>query len=233
MQRYFSHQKKGAFFILRDSDMHHIKNVMRMQKDDLIEVIYDTDLYICSIGDNYDIRISKKVLKQDKFSPNISIVIPLLKEQKLDLILQKSTELGVDTIYITKMERTIVKIEDKINNKLKRWNNICKEAAEQSKRNNIPNVIYLNSFKEITNIEGTKIICSTQENVKNIKSFLHSVNKYDKLVVVIGPEGGLSLKEEDFLVNNGFIQISLGNQILRVETVPISILSIINYEFME
>ena len=232
VQRYFSKQKKDNNFILSDNDLHHIKTVMRMKDKDQIEVVYNSELYICELCKD-NISIINKEEKDEAVLPNVSLVIPLLKEQKLDLILQKATELGVDTIYITKTERTIVKVDAKLDSKIKRWTAICKEASEQSKRNTIPNIVYLSSLNQTIELDGIKIVCSTQKNVNKFKSFLQSINKYDKLIIVIGPEGGLSLKEEDFLIENGFKQITLGNQILRVETVPISVLSIINYEFME
>ena len=83
------------------------------------------------------------------------------------------------------------------------------------------------------NFDGNKIICSTKKSVNSIKMFLQNHNEYDKLLIVIGPEGGLSEKEENYLVDNNFVQVSLGSRVMRVETVPLFLLSVINYEFME
>ena len=81
------------------------------------------------------------------------------------------------------------------------------------------------------NIDGTKIVCSTKEKENTIKKFLTN-NPIKKINIVIGPEGGISPKEEEYLNSIGFTSISLGENIMRVETVPMFILSLLNYENM-
>lgn len=235
MQRYFARDIDSNKFILNDSDIHHIKTVMRMKNNDLIEVVFNNELYLAKVNIDNKITITKEKQLNSKETSKIktSLIIPLLKENKTDLILQKSTELGVNYIYIVPMERTVVKIDKKVDSKIDRWIKICKEASEQSKRLDIPEVKYLDSLKSVIDIEGLNLVCSTQNNVNSVKSLLQSHHNCDRINVVIGPEGGLSEKEEKYLVENGFNRISLGENILRVETVPLSILSIINYEFME
>lgn len=237
MQRYFSNKQDGNSFILNNDDLYHIRKVMRMTNGEKIEVVYNNELYICSIENvNTDIKINKINKLEEKVSNKleISIAVPLVKEQKLDLILQKSTELGVDKIIIYEAERSVIKINiDKENNKLQRWQKICKEASEQSKRTDIPSVIGICKLNDLINYDGQKIVCSTKKSVNNIKFFLQNNIDCDKLFIVIGPEGGLSEREELFLTNNKFIPLSLGNRILRVETVPLFLLSVINYNLME
>jgi len=122
--------------------------------------------------------------------------------------------------------------QEKKQKKLDRWNKICKEASEQSKRLTIPIITEIKTLVELKNIEGLKIVCSTKEKENNIKKFLDRNINYTKINIVIGPEGGISPKEEDYLNSIGFNSISLGNNIMRVETVPIFILSVINYSNM-
>ena len=208
--------------------------VMRMKDDSKIEVVYNSRLYICNI--TLDKLPSVSIIKEEESlvkELNVTLVVPLLKEQKFDLILQKSTELGVSEIIPVNMERCLVKQSDREEKKVERWNKICKEAAEQSKRTSIPVVTPVKNLKDLVNMEGLKVVCSTSEKANNIKKFLTVNNKYDKIIIVVGPEGGISNKEEEFLANNGFTRVSLGNRIMRVETVPIFIMSILNYENME
>ena len=236
MQRYFCKEKNDNGFILNDSDIHHIINVMRMKDNEKIEVVYNHEVFLCSIeisNNNVFTKIieSKKNMQENK--PFVSLVLPLLKEQKLDLIFQKATELGVDEIFLTSFERSIIKLDDnKLSVKIIRWEKILKEASEQSMRIDIPRISYV-AFNELKNLDGTKLICSTSENNINIKNVLKKHHCCDKLVVAIGPEGGFSNTEENKMSNYGFIKTSLGNQILRVETVPMFILSVIRYEYME
>lgn len=237
MQRYFAQTKNADNFVLNPDDLFHIRTVMRMIDGDLIEVVYQNNVYVCRLNNvNGDIKIIivKKLESVVKKDLEIVLAIPLVKEQKMDFILQKSTELGVNKIIPFIAERSIIKLtDDKEQNKLKRWQRICKEASEQSKRVDIPIVTNVKSLKELINFEGQKLVCSTKKDVNSIKMFLQKHAFCDKLLLVIGPEGGLSEKEETYLVNHDFHQVTLGNRIMRVETVPLFLLSIVNYEFME
>ena len=102
----------------------------------------------------------------------------------MDLILQKSTELGVNKIIPVIMERSIIKLDkDKEIKKIERWTKICKEASEQSKRIDIPVLTEVKTLKELENIDGTKIVCSTKEKENTIKKFLTN-NKSKKINIV-------------------------------------------------
>lgn len=235
MQRYFSKQKIEDTFILKNDDYYHIKTVMRMKDKDKIEVVYDEIPYLCEINNistNIEIKIIDKLDIIKDNMPYITLLIPILKEQKMDYILQKSTELGVNEIIPIIMERSIVKIEEKENKKLERWNRIVKEASEQSHRNTIPKIDKIEKINTL-NLKGLNLVCSTVEKENTIKKVFKNNLNCDKINMLIGPEGGISQKEEEILKSNGFIPITLGNRIMRVETVPLYLMSIINYEYME
>ena len=231
MQRYFSSKKENNLFTLSSNDMYHIKKVMRMKPNDTIEVVYDESLYICTLDSDYNVVISDKINKDNTKTKHITLCIPLLSDQKFSFILQKATELGVDEIIPVMTNRSIAKIND-VDKKLTRWNSICKEASEQSKRLDIPSISTIKKIDDLS-ISGLKIVCSTKENLKTIKNVLQNNTNCDKMVLMVGPEGGLEDVEEEKLVNLGFIPVTLGKNILRVETVPIYLLSIINYLELE
>lgn len=234
MQRYFAIRKEKKTFILKDSDLHHIKQVMRMKVGTKIEVVYDSLVYECKINsiNPFELEIIQQLEINTELKTQIILGVALVKEQKFDLILQKATELGVSSIVPIIMDRCIVKLsDDKIEKKLQRWNTICKEAAEQSFRNNIPMIYKPISIKELLHIESDlKLVCSVNEQQKNLKTYLQNENSYGKILLVIGPEGGISPKEEEYLVNNNFNSVSLGNRVLRVETACLYACSVISYE---
>ena len=236
MQRYFSNKLENNKFELKSDDIYHITRVMRMKSGDNIEVVYNEEVYICSLeisNNNVDAIIKTKEEKKELDAVEKVLIIPLLKENKMDLIFQKSTELGIDKIIPVIMERSIIKIDkDKELKKVERWNKICKEASEQSKRVNIPIVTEVKTLKELDGIDGIKLVCSTKEKDNTIKKYLKNNTGYNRINIVIGPEGGISPKEEEYLNSIGFESVSLGNNIMRVETVPMYILSVINYENM-
>jgi len=232
MQRYFAKDYKDKL-ILEDSDIHHIKNVMRMKIGESIEVVYDNTLYICKIDslNPIELKIESVNDKENKINLDITIAVALVKEQKMDLILQKLTELGVNTIIPISMERSIVKLDEaKFNKKKVRWESICKEASEQSKRTNIPVIENVMSIKELSKIEADyRLVASTKEKSKMLNSYLQNINNCAKIILVVGPEGGISDREESILNDNGFESVSFGDLIFRVETAAIYAASIFNF----
>lgn len=236
MQRYFGVSRDDKYLYLEKSDYHHIKNVMRNNDGDFIEVVVDNKLYLgCieNVKSDINILIEKELEIESDFIPKVNLIIPILKEQKMDLILQKSCELGVHKITIIPLKRCVVRVDEKkIQSKLDRWTRILKEASEQSFRSNIPNIEFVDDINKLSNLDGLKIVCSTKKNLENVKSVLKKNKKCDTINVVIGPEGGLDDTEEIMLNELGFISTTLGNRIMRVESVPLFIMSIINYEYM-
>ena len=233
MQRYFA---KNRDLELLESDIHHIKRVMRMKKGDKIEVVFDKLVYVCEIKnlDPFSFQIVDEIEENNELDIDLVVAIGLVKEQKMDLILQKLTELGVKEIIPLKMERSIVKLDDvRYKKKKERWEMICKEASEQAHRNIITKIGPMMSLKELTNIDGDiKLVASVKESENFINKYLQKMNKCVKMIIVIGPEGGISASEEDFLVANGYESVSLGKLVLRVETGAIYVASVVSYSCM-
>ena len=232
MQRYFAVDKD---LNISDKDKHHIINVMRMKINDKIEIVYDEKVYLCEINDisKKDVSYSvKDIIDVNNELPlKVTIAVSLVNEKKLDFILQKCTELGVYDFILVNSDRSKIKIDGKEKKKIERWNTITKEAAEQSHRNIKPIVRDIMSINDVLKLDyDLKLTCSTKENEKTIKNVLHNSTNCDRIIIVVGPEGGLTVSEEEKLEKNGFIPVTLGNLILRTETVPIYIMSLVNYE---
>ena len=232
MQRYFAVDED---LNISDKDKHHIINVMRMKLNDKIEIVYDEKVYMCEINDisKKDVSYSVKDIidKNNELPVKVTIAVSLVNEKKLDFILQKCTELGVYDFILVNSDRSKIKIDGKEKKKIERWNTITKEAAEQSHRNIKPIVRDIMSINDVSKLDyDLKLTCSTKENEKTIKNVLQNSTNCDRIIIVVGPEGGLTVSEEEKLEKNGFIPVTLGNLILRTETVPIYIMSLINYE---
>ena len=233
MQRYFAKEKIDDIFVLYDSDIHHIKNVMRYQIDNLIEVVYNNKLYICKIKclEPLNIKIFEERQEDRNSNVKLTVALALVNEQKMDLILQKLTELGVTKIIPIKTTRSIVKLDEKKEiKKITRWQMICKEASEQSKRTDIPIIENIKILKDlIPEKMDLKLLCSLKEKPISIKEYL--TDEIKNIMFVIGPEGGFTAEEESLLLNNGFNSVSLGKRVMRVETAAIYVASIINYTY--
>lgn len=224
-------------------DINHIKNVLRAKIDDDIEIC-NVDLhkdYICKIDEIQNEYIACKIIKEieEKVESNIKVTIfqGLPKADKMELVIQKSVELGVYDITPVEMKRCVVKLnpKDKMK-KIQRWQKISEVAAKQSGRSTIPQINDVINVKEICNMSDKyDILLVAYENEKEntLKSELRKIentNKDLKIGIVIGPEGGLEQSDVELLNENGAKVVTLGNRILRTETVALNMLSIIMYE---
>ncbi len=235
MQRYFVKNKEDDIITLSDEDNYHITKVMRMNLKDKVELVYQNELYIGEIESLSPVtcRVLEKQENKEKTIPNVIIAQSLVKEQKMDYILQKSCELGVSEIIPISTSRSIIKRDKDDNKKILRWNKILKEASEQSKRCDIPKLEKVLDIKDLINLSyDHKFLCSVNEKAKSIKSVLSNTKISDTILFVIGPEGGFTENEEKLLIDNGFVSITFGSNVLRTETASSFILSSINYEFM-
>ena len=159
----------------------------------------------------------------------------------MELIIQKSVEIGANSIIPVKMKRCVVKIDEKSENKkIERWQKIAESAAKQSGRDIIPQIANVTKIdelaKRITQYDIV-IVCYENEQKNKLKTELlqlkNNMKEYleIKIAVVIGPEGGLEENEVELLKQNGAKVVTLGKRILRTETVALNVLSIIMYEF--
>lgn len=231
MQQYFGEKKDKNKIYLFDEDINHIKNVMRLKVKEELLIVFDNTRYLCSLNDDYKSTEIIQELETNKNKNEYIVYIPLTVEEKMDLVFQKGTELGVTKFIPVEFENCKFKIKDNIKDKkLNRWRKIVKAASEQSHRFNIPKVNEITSVKNVKINSGVNIMCFLdKEGVKHIGKVLTPLNIHDTITLIYGPEGGISKSEEDYLESLGFIKTSLGNNILRTETVVIFVSSIIEY----
>lgn len=231
MQQYFGIKKEKNVIILNDEDTNHIKNVMRMKTNDEILVVFNKKRYLGKLNEDFkSVRIINKEESKNK-NNEIIFYVPIVQEDKMNLVLQKGTELGVTRFIPVEYEHCKFKIKsDQKAKKILRWNKIIKSACEQSHRLDIPKLENIITTKEIVKGEGVNIMCSLDKtDVKPVKQVLTTNNVYDTINVLYGPEGGFAKREEDFFESLGYTKTSLGDTILRTETVIIYVSSIILY----
>ncbi len=231
MQQYFGESKNGNTINLNKKDFNHIKNVMRMKASEEVFVVMDNKRYLCSMNEDLKSVTIKEELQTKMKNKEIVLYVPFLQDEKMSLIFQKGTELGVTKFIVVDFEHSKYKLdEEHKNKKLERWNKIIVEASEQSYRNDIPVLEKFINVKEIKSVKGMNIVCSLDTScVKNVSEVLNRDTLCDKISIVFGPEGGISKSEEDIIVSNGFERVSLGKNVLRTETAGLYVISIIKY----
>lgn len=219
-------------------DVKHIKDVLRLKYKDKIEIVSGNKTYLCEILEIKPDNIILLILDsfQGKNEPPVHIVLyqGIAKGDKMDFIIQKSTEIGVKEIYPVITNRTIVKIKGrkKEQKKIERWRSISEEAAKQSKRDAIPIVNNVISYDEMVNIlkgEENIIIPYEAEGNNTLKETLKNT-KNGKIHIIIGPEGGFEEEEIDTIRSIGGKSVTLGPRIFRTETAGLVVMSIALYE---
>lgn len=182
--------------------------------------------------------IIEKIESEAESNIDITIFQGLPKSEKMELIIQKSVELGVSAIVPTKLKRCVVKIDGKDEKKkIDRWQKISEVAAKQSGRDYIPDIMNVQDINNIiSQINNYDIILVPYENENN-NSFkteiqnLKKLNKFNfRIGIVIGPEGGFDENEIKLLEEAGAKIVTLGKRILRTETVALTMTSILMYE---
>jgi 16S rRNA (uracil1498-N3)-methyltransferase len=254
-------QISGDRIIITGDDLRHIRTVLRRKPgDQLLLLDGKGGEYLVSISelrrDAIDTAIVERAQLEVK-GPRIILGQGLPKADKMDLIVQKATELGVSSIVPLVTERTNVKVRDG-EKRVMRWQKIAREAAMQSQRPDIPTVEQVTGLSEFLDglagsetslhppvargeneaggapdaspFAGTVLLIPWEEGTQPIKEVLRSYPAARTVVVLIGPEGGFSLNEANMAREKGFRAVSLGPTILRTETAAIAALSMIGYE---
>lgn len=245
MDRFFIDKKNfdldNQTCFIQGEDVKHITKVLRYDIGEQLQICDNEDSeYICEIIEMNKNIVNLKVLEKCniKREPNVKIIVyqGLPKAQKLDIILQKLTEVGVCEIIPVATKRSVCKIDDKNEDKkVERWERIIYEAAKQSKRGIIPKLRGPMSFKdalEDIKLNDLNIVPYEKENTTSIKEALRNCN-YKKIGIFIGPEGGFEEDEIDTLQSRGVISVTLGPRILRTETAPIVAATIVLYELSD
>lgn len=240
MRRFFISpgDRDGDKITLSGADFKHIAQSLRMKPGDEVVVSdgagWDFRVRLIEIGRS---RIVGKILSQElreRPMPDVVLFQALAKGSKMDLVVQKATELGVSAIVPLKMERTAVKVaEERAGRKQARWGQIALEAAKQSRRSYLPVIECPQSWTgALEMLSGFDLIVVPYEaeTEVSLKDALAGVGG-KQVAVVIGPEGGFAPHEIEDVRRGGAKIVTLGAQILRTETAAIACLTVVLYHF--
>lgn len=223
--------------ILTEEHSNHIKNVLRMKPGDHCMVFdgtgFEYEVLLEQIQPEPAGRIINRFITGLQEKVKITLVQGLAKGDKMDLIIQKCSEIGVDTFIPCRCERTIVKLDqDGAIKKQERWQKISQSAAEQSHSITVPQVepvIDLISVLKQVKPGQLAIIPWENEKATSLKKVLKGSTARD-IIFFIGPEGGFTEKEINAARKAGVLPVSLGQHILRTETAGIAVAAILRYE---
>ncbi len=224
---------------ISDLEHHHLRNVLRVKKNDIIQIIdgkggvYTAKVNRISV-ESTTVQITEQtpaVRTSEKKSPVFMLCQGIPKNDKMELILQKTTELGVSKIVPMITERTLQKPSE---NRLKRWNRIVISATKQCKSLWLPELQQVRDFDACINTIATEtlsLILWEKEKKHHISHVFKSNTNPESLAFFVGPEGGFTENEVQDAVNRGCIPVTIGSNTLRTETAAIAVTAIAAYQY--
>lgn len=229
MQRFICNQEEILNHItINDKDeIHHIKDVSRLKRNDALELIDGEGmLYKGNIAEIKKDKIVVKVENRERCredKPKITLACAIPKKAKMECIIEKTTELGVDTIIPLKTKRTIVNFKKpKEEQVIARWQRIALEASKQSKRIFVSKIEKTKTLKETLSCNDfdIKLIPTLEGEREDIKDSLKN-RALNSVFILIGPEGDFTRPEIELAKQNGCLPVSMGNSTLKVDTAAI------------
>lgn len=239
----------ARFFVLKENiregraavagaELEHMRRVLRLAPGDGV-VLFDDDGFEHEgkirgyTGAAAEIAIEKSYRPERESPLAITLAQALGKGDKLDLIVEKATELGVAAIAPFICRRTVPKLDsDAAKRRGERWRRIALGAAKQSGRTRVPEIHELIDFSDLVARPSPcelKILFWENEQGRGLARLLEAQPRLKSLLIVIGPEGGFTPEEVAQAVENGFQSVGLGRRILRTETAAIAALALVQF----
>ncbi|MBF0777892.1 16S rRNA (uracil(1498)-N(3))-methyltransferase [Streptococcus cuniculi] len=237
MQQYFVKGEAKSSVIIEDKDtVKHMFQVMRLAKDDQVILVFDDGIKrLARVADENDHRFEliKALPDQVELPVNVAIACGFPKGDKLEFLAQKTTELGASQLWGFPADWSVVKWDGKkITKKVEKLQKIALGAAEQSKRNQVPEVNLFASKAEFLAMldQFDTILIAYEESAKTgertaLVEVLSRLTSGEKILFIFGPEGGLSPNEVAQFEAKGACKVGLGPRIMRAETAPLYALS--------
>lgn len=238
MQRYFIDEKyiQGVFIKIDAFNHKHMQKVMRYRNGDEVVCILPTHqsfVYEIANIDEGILQQKYEIFEDHELDVDVTLIYGLPKSDKFELVLQKATELGVRRIVPFLSKRSVIKTDAKtFAKKTERYQKILKEASEQSYRQMIPELTSLVTMKEVSCYLSDVNLVAYEESSKQGEHscLMRTLNQnYQSITIVVGPEGGFDESEIQQMEEMGIKACSLGKRILRSETAPLYMLSVIGY----
>ncbi len=238
MQRYFIEESciQGLDIYIDMYNHKHMKKVMRYHNGDQVVCIlpnHHTYVYQIVDIDKGLLRQEQEIIENHELDVDITLIYGLPKNDKFEFVLQKATELGVKRIVPFLSKRSIIKTDQKtFQKKQERYLRILKEASEQSYRQMIPELTPLMKIQDIKNyLSDINLVAYEEMSKQGEHTALYQAihQDYQTITIIVGPEGGFEQSEIDIMKSMGIQECSLGKRILRSETAPLYMLSVIGY----
>lgn len=212
--------------------LRHLSTVLRIQVGAQVELFNGTGMVATAIIFPAAVAEIKSVVVSSPPPCFINLIQGLPKGDKLDLVLQKGTELGINRFLVTQMERTVGRFKaDRQQKRLGRWQKIIQEAARQSEQAYLPQLQIRSSLTSALTAVDAELKLLLWEDAGQPFTSQLAAEPPQSIAVIVGPEGGISSAEAEAAHLAGYIPVRLGPRILRTETAGLAITAILQYVY--
>ena len=225
---------KNSTFVLDKKESHHVISVLRLKENDqLILTDGQGTIYKAIINKAHKKAVKGKILSKEHVKPDrnfkIHLALPLIKNNRFKIALEKSVELGVDELTPIRFDKSV-----KSSTNHDKLLSLIHSACKQSMRAYFPKLNKLKNFNEWHDNQSVNIVCliDSEKTIVEQLNKIKNTSKNKKINLIVGPEGDFSEDEKKIINEKNFIKVNLGRTILRTETAIVSLISIINELFI-
>ncbi|MTI95642.1 MAG: 16S rRNA (uracil(1498)-N(3))-methyltransferase [Firmicutes bacterium] len=218
------HFAPGEAVPLSQEQLHYLQTVLRLSPGDKFVLIDQQGQgYLAVLQSEHCHLEMTAAIADNEPQIDVELCLPLLKGDKLEWVIQKSVELGVQRIVLYSAARSVVKVTGSFQRKLARWQTIAVNAVQQCRRTRIPEIVGMKNLEQLPG--GDRLSLFAWEEAKDPGLSRLTASVTGALRILVGPEGGLTEEEAEILTQAGWQQVSLGPRILRAETAAIAMLT--------
>ncbi|HYO82215.1 MAG TPA: RsmE family RNA methyltransferase [Bryobacteraceae bacterium] len=232
-RRFFVPAVESGTAELLDEEARHLTQVLRVETGEEYEISDNEHVYVAEVEQARKARVLFRVLERlpdAPQGPNLTLLLSLIKFERLETALEKATELGVTEVRLVRAERSEKGLEVAAGKRMPRWRRIMLEASQQSRRDRLPVLSGPVSFVQALRTEATHRIWLDEDRTG--ASMLNAISGFSSAALFIGPEGGWTGSERESAKDAGWTTVSLGPFVLRAETAATAALAVLSSAFL-
>jgi len=228
-RRFFVDEIRGGRAEIEGEDAHHLTRVLRVEAGQKYEISDNRAVYLAEVETARKDRVSFAVIERMAVGEPLvhtTLFAALIKFERFEWLIEKATELGVESIVPVIAERSEKGLEIAAGKRVERWRRIAREASEQSRRATLPAIAAPVRFADVPRGDAGMKIVLDEEGSRPLMTALGS--NAGSVAILLGPEGGWTARERSGWEDAGWIAVSLGPTILRAETAGVAALAVVN-----
>lgn len=231
-RRWIADEVRGTRAFLHGQNAAHLSRVLRAQVGQELEIVTDNHLFLGRITEISPAQVTIDLVQEIEATPvsgpRIHLYLAIFKFDRMEWAIEKATELGVSEISPVIARRTDSHLAKAAGKRVERWRKLAREAAQQARRNDVPEIHRPRKLKQaLTEPEAGRIVLSERERDQSLAALARESKHSKAIALATGPEGGWTEEENSAFLENGWKPASLGKNILRAETAVISALAVV------